>query len=41
MGVCDRLGDLAVGDYGFVVVIVVSRRVVDDSPWLILSLASL
>jgi hypothetical protein len=29
--VCDRLGDLAIGDYGFVVVIVVSKRVVNDS----------
>jgi hypothetical protein len=32
MGVCDRLGDLTKGDSGFVVVIIVSRQVVDDSP---------
>jgi hypothetical protein len=30
--VYNRSGDLAIGDCGFVVVIVVSRRVVDDSP---------
>jgi hypothetical protein len=40
IGVGDRSGDLTKGDYGFVVVIVVSRRVVNDSPWLILSSAS-
>jgi hypothetical protein len=38
--VCDRSGDLAIGDYGFVVVIVVSRRAVNDSPWSILFSAS-
>jgi hypothetical protein len=32
MGVGNRLGDLAKGDSGFVVVIVVSRRPVNDSP---------
>jgi hypothetical protein len=32
MGIYNRLDNLAKGDCGFVVVIVVSRRVVDDSP---------
>jgi hypothetical protein len=40
MGICDRLGDLTIGDCGFVVVIIVSRRVVNDSPWSILSSVS-
>jgi hypothetical protein len=39
--VYNRSGDLAIGDYGFIVVIVVSRQAVDNSPWSILSLASL
>jgi hypothetical protein len=30
--VYNRLGDLVIGDYGFVVVIMVSRRAVNDSP---------
>jgi hypothetical protein len=31
MAISGWLSDLAKGDYGFVVVIIVSRRVVDDS----------